>query len=289
MEKIESYANRNKLSRSLTATVVLLLVVGTLVLGKAKHGRASYNETSQIYIPLVHSNSRLAPVPELVASIKLEGAYCPSDMDFSSYSGLLYVTNRDTKNISVIRGTEFLGNIPTPNWPNFIGTDPESDRVTISNMMGGISFLNGAENTGHIPAYGEAYYVTVNPVNDYTYITDLRGPVTVIRGSERVKDLAMPYFDGQSIGWQLTADYDRITGLTFFASTERGVMTVVDGTEVVDQFDFKGRGASDMIIDSHRGLIVVANSGACNRPRCSGSSYSNRGRHGSQRNLEPAE
>jgi len=72
----------------------------------------------------------------------------------------------------------------------------------------------------------------------------------------------MPYFDGQSIGWQLTADYDRITGLTFFASTERGVMTVVDGTEVVDQFDFKGRGASDMIIDSHRGLIVVANSGA---------------------------
>jgi len=112
-------------------------------------------------------------------------------------------------------------------------------------MWSGISILNGGENTGLIPAYGESYYITVNPVNDYTYVTDLRGPITIIHGSEKVKDLFVPDFDGKANGWQLTSDYDRLTGLTYFASSDNGALTVVDGTEVVDQFSFEGKGSGN--------------------------------------------
>ena len=44
------------------------------------------------------------------------------------------------------------------------------------------------------------------------------GPITIIRGSERVKDSIVPDFEGNVIDWQLAADYDRLTGLTYFAS-----------------------------------------------------------------------
>ena len=122
--------------------------------------------------------------------------------------------------------------------------------------------MNGDEVTGHVPAYGESDYITDNPINDYTYVTDLHRPISILRGSEKVMDLFVPDFQGQAIVWQLTSDYDRLTGLTYFASWLNGVMTVVDGTEIVDQFPFHGKGASDMIVDSHRRLIHVANNHA---------------------------
>jgi len=259
MKKKNLYLFQTRRSTTITAVIGLLLVGFTLMLDWVGESHAFQKETSQIYIPLVLSNPRQAPVPKLVASIRLEGARCPNDMTFNNHSGLLYITNRETKNISVIRDKGFVGNIPSLNWPNFIESDPLSDRVYVSNMMSGITIVNGVENSGHIPAYGESYYITVNPVNGYTYVTDLRDRITIIRGSEKVMDLKVPAFEGQKVGWQLTADYDRLTGLTYFATSQNGVMSVIDGTEVVDQFFFEGKGASDMIVDANRRLIVVAN------------------------------
>lgn len=262
MKKRNLYVFRGKQLVSFTATAIFLSVGLALLLGKEGDGRASNTLTSYIYVPLIHSNARQAPVPSLVASIPLEGARCPNDMSFNKFSGLLYVANEESDNITVIRDQSFANNIPTGKWPKYVASDPKSDRVYVSNVWSGISILNGSEITGHVPGYGESYFITVNSINDYTYVTDLHRPISIIRDHEKVMDLFVPDFHGQVIVWQLAADYDRLTGLTYFASWQYGAMTVVDGTEVIDQFPFHGEGAIDMIVDPHRRLIVVANNRA---------------------------
>lgn len=262
MKKTNLCLFRNKPSHLHAATIIVLLVGFILLLESVGEGHASQTETSPIFLPLVHSNARQGPVPKLVASIRLEGARCPNDMTYNSHSGLLYVANEESDNVTLIRGMDFAGNIASGQWPIHIKSDHKSDRVYLSHVWDGIRVLNGSEITGYIPPYGESYYITVNAVNDYTYVTDLHGSISIIRGSERVKDLLVPDFQGNVIVWQLAADYDRLTGLTYFASWRYGALTIVDGTEVVDQFSFEGEGASDMVLDAHRRLIFVANNRA---------------------------
>ena len=180
-------------------------------------------------------------------------------MAFNDYSGDLYIANEESDNVTIIRGQNFVRNIPTGKWPIYVESDPKSDRVYVSDVRSGITIFNSGEITGHIPPYGESYYITVNPVNNYTYVTDLHRPISIIRGSVKIMDLFVPDFNENVIVWQLASDYDRLTGLTYFASWQHGAMTVVDGTEVVDQFSFHGEGALDMVVDSHRRLIIVAN------------------------------
>lgn len=253
---------RNKPLHLSTAIIVVLLVGFILLLDSVGEGHASQTETAPIFLPLVHSNARQAPVPSLVASIPLNEALCPNDMTYNSHSDILYVANEKSDNISLISGMDFAGNIATGQWPIYIKSDPKSDRVYLSHVWDGIRVLNGSEITGSIPPAGESYFITVNPVNDYTYVTDLHGQITIIRDSARVMDLIVPEFEGHTIVWQLAADYDLLTGLTYFASWRYGALTIVDGTEVVDQFSFEGEGASDMVVDAHRRLIYITNNRA---------------------------
>ena len=256
---MKSHPHFNGRSLAPTAIVIFLLTIFVLLLGKVGDGHASDNETSQIYIPFVQSSSRLAPVPKLIASIPLEGARCPNDMTYNRFSGLLYIANEESNNVSIIKDQSLIGNVPTGKWPIHVEADPDSDRVYLSQVWDDIKLFKGGEITDSIPGYGEPYTITVNPVNGYTYVTDLHRPINIIRGSEKVMNLFVPDFNGQVIGWQLAEDYDQFTGLTYFASWQHEAMTVVDGTKVVDQFSFEGLGASDMVVDSQRGLIVVAN------------------------------
>lgn len=254
--------SRTKRSISITAVLFLLLLGSISILSNTENGHASSSEPSQVYIPLVHTNARQAPVPSLAASIPLVEALCPNDMAFNKTSGLLYITNEKSNNLSVILNQSHVSNIATGKWPIYIESDPFSDRVYLSHVWDGISILNGYDVTSHMPGYGESYYIVVNAFNGYTYVTDLHHPITIIQGNEKVVDLFVPDFEGNVIDWQLAADYDKLTGLTYFASWQFGAMTAVDGTKVVDQFPFYGEGASDMIIDSHRKLIYVANNRA---------------------------
>ncbi len=254
--------SRTKRTISVMSIMFLLLLGTILLLSKTENGRASNSEPAQIYIPLVQSNARQAPVPSLVASIPLVDAQCPHDMTYNKTSDLLYITNEKSNNLSVIRNQSHVSNIATGKWPIYVESDPLSDKVYVSHVWDGISILNGFNVTDHIPEYGESYYIVVNATNGYAYITDLHHPITVIDGQEKVVDLFVPDFEGHVIEWQVTADYDRLTGLTYFPSWRYGAMTVVDGTKVVDQFPFFGEGAGDMVIDSHRKLAFVANNRA---------------------------
>ena len=262
MKKTTLNFYRSKQLISVSAAVIFLSVGLILLPGLAADSRASNNSSSLLFIPLVYSDSRLAPVPSIVASIPLEGARCPKDMSFNSFSGDLYITNEDSDNVSIIRDQSFLRNISTGNRPIHVESDPNSSKVYVSHLWSGISILEGDSISAHIPQYGESYNITTNSVNNYTYVTDLYRPITIIQDSTKVKDLFVPDFNGQTIVWQLASDFDRLTGLTYFASWQYGAMTVVEGTEVTDQYSFHGEGASDMIVDSHRRLIVVANARA---------------------------
>lgn len=167
MKKTALHLNRNKQSYSIIATIILLLVGFTLLLEWPGESHASPTKMSQIYVPLVHSNARQAPVPSLVASIPLEEARCPNDMSFNKFSGLLYVANEESDNVTVIRDQSVVDNIPTGKWPIYVESDPKSDRVYVSNVWAGISILKGSEVMGHVPGYGESYLITVNSTNDY--------------------------------------------------------------------------------------------------------------------------
>lgn len=247
---------------SLAVSITLLLVIFILVMGIVGESRASEGEPSQVYIPFAPTNARVAPVPELKESIFLEEARCPNDITYNRFSDTLYTANEETDDISIIRDGKLVTTIPTGNWPIHIQSDPTSDKVYLSHVLGGIRVLNGQNITANLPAFGEAYNILVNPVNGYTYITDLQAPINIVRGYEKVMDLFVPDFQGDSIRWQLATDYDSLTGLTYFASWQFRAMTVVDGTEVVDQFSFEGEGASDLVVDPYRRVIVVANNRA---------------------------
>jgi DNA-binding beta-propeller fold protein YncE len=183
-------------------------------------------------------------------------------MAYNQFSGLLYIANEESDNVSIIRDLKFAGNIPTGNWPNFVASDPLSDAVYVSHVWNGIWVMNGTTITAQIPGYGESYTPMVNPINGYTYVTDLHRPISIIRGREKIADLFVPDFNGKTLVWHLAVDYDASTGLSYFASWEHGAMTVVDGTIVVDQFSYEGEGATDMAIDSQRRLLFVANNRA---------------------------
>ena len=105
----------------------------------------------------------------------------------------------------------------------------------------------------------ESYNITINTTNGYTYVVDLHRPITIIQGEERITDLVVPNYEGFRIEWQLASGFDAQTGLNYFASWQKGVMTVVDDLQVVEQYPYYGEGAKDMVIDPYRRLMYVAN------------------------------
>ncbi len=254
-----NFSSDDKRTTLFTATLLFLLITTTFVLSVAGDGYAATNAGGEIFFPIVRSGYRSAPIPELVTSVRLEGSRCPSDLAFDRFSKALYIVNEESDDVTVIRDKAFAGNIPTGNWPVNIASDPNSNKVYLTHVLDGIRVLQNGIITANIRPYGESYTILINPVNGYTYITDLHSPITIIRGLNKVMDLFVPDFQGNQIGWQLASAYDDATGLSYFASWQHRALTVVDGTEVVDQFSYEGVGAIDMVIDSQRRLLIVTN------------------------------
>lgn len=253
------------------ALVLISIAVVTLLFSNYGHGQASPQASSQaspqassseietVFIPLATSSSRSGPPPAYVSGIMLEGAQCPNDIAINKTSGNIYITNEYSDNISLLRETDFVGNIATGTWPIWVESDPYSDTVYVSNVVSGVTVLDAAAIKNQIAPYHESYNITINAVNGYTYVNDLHRPITIIQGEERITNLFVPDFEGHRIEWQLASGFDEHSGLTYFASWQKGAMTVVDGLQVVEQFPYYGEGAKDMFIDSYRRLMYIAN------------------------------
>lgn len=237
--------------------IVLGLVVGLTALRTAPATAARVD--SALFLPVVQSSARNAPVPALVSSFALPDAACPHDIAINPLSNNVYITYEVSHLVGVVNGLDFVGNVYTGKWPIYVESDQHSRRTYVTNVLGDITVLDRGVVEAQVPAYHEAYFITINPINGYTYITDLHGPITIMRDTEKITDLSVPPFEGKASEWQLTSAYDPYTGLMYFASWQFGYLTVVDGTTVVRQFAYYGEGAKDMVIDADRRFIYLAN------------------------------
>lgn len=250
-----------KISKRFVLFIALALLLGGMIVSlSSKTTSANHGDEITVFLPVIATDERNLPPPDGVAvSIQLPNALCPFDLSYNQHTDYLYITNEDSDNISIIKDDAWVSNLFVGDWPIHVRSDPNSNRTYVSTVVDGISVLNGTQIVNQIPPFHESYYITVNTVNGYTYITDLHEPTTILQGDQKIMDLDTPDYNGHDIVWQLVSDFDQRTGKTYFASWQHGVLSVVEDTAVTDQFEYHGVGAKDMVIDSDRGFIYLAN------------------------------
>ena len=198
------------------------------------------------------------PPPQFVKNIPMPKAQCPNAADFNRVSGLTYVANIYSDNVSVFQDQEYLLDLYTGEWPRGMASDPDSARTWVTNLHDGTTLLDGAVQIGLVPRDYEPYAPAYNPVNGYLYVGDLNGNIQVIDGSQLVTTIqVVDPITGNKGGWILSVVVDSRTGLVYASSWQFGRLYVIDGTEVIDSV-LTGTGAQDMAFDEVRGLIYIA-------------------------------
>lgn len=222
---------------------------------------ASAGTEYQTHIPVVIALPTPSPVPppQFVAEVELTGAECPTSIYANPFNGLVYTTNTDSRDVSVLSNNQFLHNVPTGEKPTDIASIPNSAYTYITNLTNQasanqIALFNGPNLQAMLPKHFEPHDVVVNPVNGLTYITDLDSTVTVFNFDQLVTHIRL---DGA--GWVRAIVADPMTGLVYAASWERGIVYVIQGTTLIHQFQV-GWGILEMALDPVSGYFYVANS-----------------------------
>lgn len=197
------------------------------------------------------------PEPALLTNIAIGNARCPNDIEVNENSGHIYVANSESDNVSILKDLDYLGHIDTGRLPTYIGPDPNSGRTYVTNLtnISGTNQISLFENgifLQNLPEHFEPVDVVVHPDTGWAYITDLDSHVIIYNGAELVGKVQLP-----DAGWSLSAAIDEVTGYVYVASWERGLMYVLDGTEVIEQFQV-GWGTHQIAIDQKSGFIYVA-------------------------------
>ncbi len=221
-----------------------------------------------IFLPIVTHTQPPAAVSAVVSQIALEGAQCPNDIAVNQHSGLVYVTNAESDSISILNDAGVVRTLENSgNLPGWILSDPHSERVYLTHLLGPIMIFEGQDLVNSFAGYHEPYNMILNQNNGYLYISDLHDRITVLEDGELVEHVTLVNGEtGKTIAWNLAGDYDTETGLTYYASWNQYLITVMDGLTPVDQFRYGGQGASDAVIDSYRRLMYVANAHASQKP-----------------------
>lgn len=231
--------------------------LGALLFGGA------YAGSGPAYLPV-----QLAPVPtptpgpppQFVQNIEVPTASCPNNAAFNPFSGLLYVTNNFSNNVSIFKDRQHLGDIPTGKWPSGVAVDPSSSRAWVANLHSGVSVLDGVNQIGFVPPAFEPYGVAYNPVNDLVYVSDLDSKVQIIRDGAEVTTLQLTDpVTGGGAGWMRPILVDPRTGLVYTASWDFGHLYVIRNTEVIAAVRV-GWGPLNMALDEARGLLYIAHS-----------------------------
>ncbi len=241
------------------ALLLLIFVVGLITTGTGAIS-AEANAPTTLYLPLIHTDPSEASVPQISGTILLPDAECPNDIAVNASTGYVYVTNEESDNISILANNEFLVNVNTGNWPIWLATHPTTSRVYGTHVLGTITAFDKAQVTQQIQGYHEPYNMVINTTNDLFYVSDLHSRITILQDDEIITHLPLINTqNGKPIEWNLAADFDPTTGLTYFASWVDGRLSILDGTSMVDQFSYGGQGGKDMVIDPERRRMTIAN------------------------------
>lgn len=212
--------------------------------------------------PTVQPTPTQSPLPQIVTTMDLPAALCPSDSSSNPVSGHTYIANRDSGNVTVFDGLNLLGYAATGEWPTLVRHQLDTDRTYVTNLHGPVSVfedgvfvknLAAAPEPGG-PQYGEPYVVTHNPVNDYLYVNYIGGSVVQLMANDtHMSNVFL------AAGWILENITDPVTGLTYVFSWETGQVFVFDDAAIVETFQM-GWGMAEAILDSERGIFYVAHS-----------------------------
>jgi DNA-binding beta-propeller fold protein YncE len=198
--------------------------------------------------------------PQFVKNIDLPTAGCPNAGGFNTVSGLMYIANNYSYNVSVFHKGEYAADIPTGEWPTSVANDTRSSRAWVTNLHSGVSVLDGGAQIGFVPKDYEPYGVAFNPVNGYVYVTDLDSKIMIIKGTELVTTLKLTDPQtGKGAGWMRPIVVDPRTGLVYAASWDYGRLYVIRDTAVIDSVQV-GWGPLNMAFDQVRGLLYIAHS-----------------------------
>lgn len=244
--------------RILFGAALVALIIVTLGL---LNGRSRASAETHSYLPIVSHEPTPTPVPppHLVSTVALPGAECPNAVHANAFNGIVYIANTGSSDVSVLQNDRFLHNVPTGKRPTDIASIPNSNFTYVTNLSNQastsqIALFDAANLRELLPEHFEPHDVIVNPVNGLTYVTDLDSTVTIYDFDQLVTHLQLP-----GAGWVRSAVADPKTGLVYAASWERGIVYVIDGTTVIDQFQ-AGWGILEMKIDPVSGYIYIANS-----------------------------
>lgn len=215
-----------------------------------------------VYLPQVER----APVyltPEFVSTINLPGALCPNDVKVNPVTGIAYVANHESGNVSLLQNGAYLGTVATGEWPTLVSFRPSSSESFVTNLHGGVSHFDGGVviNTifpspsfpGEVITYGEPYAAAFNPVNNYLYIVHIGagGYVQVVDDGQTIANI--PILEG----WLLDVKVDPVTGLVYVANWEHGKIFVIQDTAVINSFQV-GWGVDKLAINQYTRYIYGA-------------------------------
>lgn len=246
--------------------VAVSLLGAMLVISLQRQARpagATDTEDALAYLPALILVPTPTPIPvvppELVRQVPLPEAECPNAVHANPTSGLVYIANTGSDDVSILKNNLFLKNVPTGKRPTDMASVPNSARTYVTNLTNiasrdQIAVFDGENLTTLLPEHFEPHDIIVHPSNGYTYVTDLDSTVRVFQGTTFVTDISLP-----SAGWVRTIVADPVTGLVYTASWERGIVYVIDGLTLVDQFQ-AGWGILEMAIDPITGFFYTANS-----------------------------
>lgn len=221
-------------------------------------------DDSFIFLPLIARAPVYLP-PQFLTTVQLPGALCPGEVGINPTTGLTYVANHDSNNVSILHDASLLTTVTTGEWPTLVSSAPTNNRSFVTNLHGGVSLFQGTQLTATImPApvnpgdpvnYGEPYAAAYNPVNGYTYITHIGGGgyVQVVNGTQTIANIPLLQ------GWILDVKVDPTTGLVYVANWEHGLMFVIQNTSVINSFSI-GWGPDKLGLDETHRYVYAAHS-----------------------------
>ncbi len=222
------------------------------------------------------TSTPVPPVPQFVQNIPLPGAQCPNSVFVNEVTDYVYIANNFSHDISFLRGTDYLGNVPSGGkWPTRMTMIPESGRTFITNLhrlqpgdpASPMAEFDGMSLLGTYSQKFEAFTPLYNTVNQHLYITDLDSNIRVYDASTLpltfVKDIGVA--DGVR-GWIKTITYDPTTGLVYAASWDYGELYVIDGTTVTAVISTQTWGPEELLFDPIHNYIYIVGQEVDNRP-----------------------
>lgn len=225
--------------------------------------------------PPTPTSTPIPPVPQYVKNIPVSSANCPNDIEVNENTGIAYMVNNFSNDVSLFLNDNYLNNVLTGGkWPSKVAIDPDSERAFVANIHsinGGpptpLTAFKGTTITGLYDQYYEGHTPLYNPVNDYLYVADLDSNIRVFDASNVNLTFLNDIGPGEGVqGWMTAITLDQETGLVFAASWDYAKVYVIQGSHVIHSMDAHTWGPKSLAVDSKNHLLYVVGQEVQNRP-----------------------